>query len=48
MVGEEDGMVAAIVLEDGTEDFVMVVFNGTTSSGLHHKDRHSSRRKSLR
>lgn len=29
---------------DGTEDFVMVVINGTTSNGSLHKDRHSSRR----
>ena len=43
---EEDGMVAAIVLEDGTEDIDRVVFNGTTSIGC-RLDRHSSRCKSF-
>jgi hypothetical protein len=45
---EEVGMAAAMVLENGTEDFVMVIFNGTTNSGSPHKDSHSSRHKSLR
>jgi hypothetical protein len=44
---DEDGMVVATVLENGTEDFVTVVFNGTTNS-VSHKDRHRSRRNSLR
>jgi hypothetical protein len=45
---KEVGMAVATMLEVGTEDFAMVVFNETTSSGSHHKVRHSSKRKSPR